>query len=370
MPQVHPVQQDLIQKDESPRNKCHWISICFGFVGICATTLGIFPIKWNKSANTHSFKLLSFSSLFAFFRLVISNFPFSILPVIFLLGGISNEEYQKFVVSTNGTANGTERMHDYGSIMYIVNYVEHSLNLLYFILPFLFAYNMVKPWSKFNEIFTENDELKKSQNYVSAIPPLLGFFVFLIGKAMVCLEYLLLYARLFPNFSQMPITQFTVVSYFLMSPLGLQFLLSVYEFFFYMCLKMFNIFSTIYLEVVEKSEIFLLTEKLICMIDSFKNTFRFFLLVDLTLMMLYWIIHLYNTFSEFKLGLIISGLGSVLIIMAEFLRLMFLTTACSKFTERIDQIINKLEELKSTLGDEDRRVRKLYFITLNFISCV
>ena len=82
---------------------------------------------------------------------------------------------------------------------------------------------------------------------------------------------------------------------------------------------------------------------------AIQGTFGFFLLVDITLMLIYWLLHTYHAYFTFLVILkglnnflvikfnsscfqegVLPATGSALIIMAEFSRIFLLTNAGSK----------------------------------------
>ena len=85
-----------------------------------------------------------------------------------------------------------------------------------------------------------------------------------------------------------------------------------------------------------------------------KQGFALFLLVDLTLMLLFWLTHLYMAYFSLKIG-ILAVINSLLMIIAELWRVVKISYACEHFTETVEQVIVKLEEL-SINNEHDRRV--------------
>ena len=92
--------------------------------------------------------------------------------------------------------------------------------------------------------------------------------------------------------------------------------------------------------------------------DSFHNCFGVFLLVDLSLMFFYWLLHLYDAYFTFQEGPLAAA-GSVLIISAELWRVVLISEAGEKFTEKTTEVVRRLEDMKVTMIDkEDRQVCK------------
>ena len=77
--------------------------------------------------------------------------------------------------------------------------------------------------------------------------------------------------------------------------------------------------------------------------ENIQQGFGRFLLIDLTLMLLFWLIHTFQAYTSVESSYL-QALASVLIIWAEFSRVFYLSTKCGKFTEKSNQVIMKLEE--------------------------
>ena len=156
----------------------------------------------------------------------------------------------------------------------------------------------------------------------------------------------------FPGFLQLPLTLYSkyCVTVFSSLGLGLQFLLSAYEFFFYVTCKDHREMVDILMKTTRKQE------NMITFMDNFQQCFAIFLLFDLSLMFLYWLIHLCNAYFTFQ-ETSLAATGSVLIILAELWRVLLITDACENFTREADKVIMKLQEMKVTMtSSEERRV--------------
>ena len=85
-------------------------------------------------------------------------------------------------------------------------------------------------------------------------------------------------------------------------------------------------------------------------VAAIQGAFGFFLLVDITLMLIYWLLHTYHAYFTFQVILkglnnilvikfhsfcfqegVLPATGSALIILAEFSRIFLLTNASSKY---------------------------------------
>merc|ERR550517_356077 len=86
-----------------------------------------------------------------------------------------------------------------------------------------------------------------------------------------------------------------------------------------------------------------------------------FILIDITLMLIYWLLHLYHAYFTFQEGLLPAS-ASALIILAEFSRVFLLSDTSTKFTSDAEALIARLEDEKTLPEKEhDKQVliRKL-----------
>merc|ERR550517_263546 len=86
-----------------------------------------------------------------------------------------------------------------------------------------------------------------------------------------------------------------------------------------------------------------------------------FILIDITLMLIYWLLHLYHAYFTFQEGPLPAS-ASALIILAEFSRVFLLSDTSTKFTADAENVIARLEDEKTVAEEEhDKQVliRKL-----------
>jgi hypothetical protein len=96
-------------------------------------------------------------------------------------------------------------------------------------------------------------------------------------------------------------------------------------------------------------------EELIYLMENMQQAYSLFLLFDLSLMLLYWLIHLYKAYLTYQYPLFF--IASVLIILAELWRVVLLSCTCGGFTDRTEEVIGRLEEARAAARDgEERRV--------------
>ena len=234
--------------------------------------------------------------------------------------------------------------------------------------------------------------------------PFVAFLLFLMGKVLSLISFILSLEIWQPGLTETkPYTVFAIIGVFLLAPLGLQFFISFQEFVFYSFSSYHSAFVNHLLGVSKRSDgISVKRNTVSCIISpkglnfhealldlrdmmaSMTQIFGPFLLQNLTLMLLYWLLHLYNlclsgyyifaNFSDLShtpLFLQCLGLaGSALIVRwnritqkafatsytnfmiiltnstqilktctsAEFWRVVTLSSACSCFTERVEEV--------------------------------
>ena len=141
----------------------------------------------------------------------------------------------------------------------------------------------------------------------------------------------------------------------------------MYEFYFYNNCHDFNELVRKALTAGENSQTFRTVKQLLIYMESFHQCFGVFLLVDLSLMFFYWLIHLYNAYFTFQEGPL-AACGSVLIIAAELWRVVLISEAGEQFTEKTNDVVSKLEDMRVSFRDkEDRQVCK--YSNKNNLTC-
>ena len=220
---------------------------------------------------------------------------------------------------------------------------------MYYVLPFLFAYSMAKPLEKMIKIAKAEQKVMSKRNLSQIAKPIIAFICFIVGGFLQTISLLLSLERQYPGYTQLPLHVYSIVGVSFLSSLGLQFCLSVYEFYFYTAA---NNFYDLARNVFSLDGHFQHVRQLIVFMDSFQQCYGVFLLVDLTLMFLYWLIHLYNAYFTFQESPLAAS-GSVLIILAELWRVFLLSEACHQFTKEADKVIMKLEEIRATMKSHE-----------------
>ena len=257
---------------------------------------GLVPLKIGGPTRMFEFKLLSISSLFAFVRLLIITFPFLILPLIFIFGGFTKQEYEEKTgkkFSMEFTYQGLDQL-------YIA---EFYINFLIYVLPSAFAFVLVKHLNKshnaavdFKNMMTMEDQ-PSFINVKYVVLPIMGFLLFALGKLLNLIQ---LWSKMHISLMSLYINMYTNICFFLLVHLPLHFLLAVYESYLYQSFSMFKVISSWTLNAKDKSALLKRANMLPTQMEATQRGFGFFILVDITLMLIYWLLHLYHAYFTFQ----------------------------------------------------------------------
>merc|ERR1712062_131952 len=149
--------------------------------------------------------------------------------------------------------------------------------------------------------------------------------------------------------------------FFLLTHLPLHFLLAVFENYLYQNFNMFHVMCSWTLSSESEDGPLKRAQILPDVMEGIQGGFGFFLLIDLTLMLCFWLLHTYFAYFTFQDGLLPTT-ASVLMILAEFSRVFFLSYASSKYTDNAETVIGRLEdEMTPEHAKHDKQVliRKL-----------
>ena len=142
--------------------------------------------------------------------------------------------------------------------------------------------------------------------------PFVAFVLFLVGRVVSLVAYIATFEILLPGLTEKPFTMYIIIATFFFAPLGLQFFLAFQEFVFYSFSTYQAAFANLVLETRKMSSKSDLTKNKITvmpkpglsfheavldlrdMMQSMTQIFGPFLLQNLTLMLVYWLLHLYN----------------------------------------------------------------------------
>ena len=327
-------------------------------VSTLGKVFGQYAMKVDKITEKMEFKLFSCKSLLTLIKLLVFSLPFTVVPSIIYFGGFNDAEWENFVESNNITSGKP----DSEKTREIVKCVDYLSNFSYYVLPFLFAYYMTEPLDNINQISKKERKFMKRKSILQLIPPIVAFILYALGSFLQTTAHVLVIEAECPGFSHLPLNVYSMYGRFVLSSLGLQFLLSSYEFYFYANCHDHNEMVNNLIKTTRKENVFTKVKNMILFMENFQLCFGIFLLFDLSLMFLYWLIHLYRAYFTFQESSLAAS-GSVLIILAELWRVVLISNACENFTEKAKQVIMKLEEMRVTMENrEERRVRQ-------FLSC-
>ena len=273
---------------------------CFRYFFIALTSLlfwsGLSPIKIDKkTGGIANFKLVSLSSVFTFIRLVIFNFPVLILPLILFYGGPAKREYEEI------TGKNFTHQHPIPSLG-VVHYVESYSAFLVFILPLVLSSVQAKPINKMYYIIVKflssfvMEEKPKVVNVKHVLLPLIGFLLYAFGKLLNHIHVLMKF-----DFPLLSINVFMNTCYLFLGHLPLHFLLAMHEHFMYQEFEIFHAMCSWTLRANNGSKALL--ERASCLPDlmeAIQGCFGLFVFVDITLMLVYWLLHTYNAYFAFQ----------------------------------------------------------------------
>ena len=275
--------------------------------------IGFIPFKMGGSTKMYEFKLLSISTLFAFVRLLIVTFPFLILPLIFLFGGPGKQEFEE----TTGEPYNMETPYPGIQELYVA---EFYINFLIYVLPFVFAFVSVEHFNKIYHRQIEFQNMLVTEDRPSFINvkhvlfPVMGFLLFAFGRI---LSLTVIFSKMESIHMTLYINLYANTCYFVLGHLPLHFLLAMYENFLYQNFNMFKAMCSWTLNAKDKSGLLARANMLPGFMEALQEGFQFFILVDITLMLIYWLLHLYHAYFTFQVG--IEKKEKMLIFFPQFL---------------------------------------------------
>ena len=90
------------------------------------------------------------------------------------------------------------------------------------------------------------------------------------------------------------------------------------------------------------------------LVDIVQEEMGTFLFIDMSLMTVQWTMDLAELYFLAKTGQLTSSMGSGVSVLGGLVRVFILTNASEKFTMLVDNIVDKLEDIKIT-EDNDRK---------------
>ena len=133
--------------------------------------------------------------------------------------------------------------------------------------------------------------------------------------------------------------------------LGLDFLLVVYEFYFYNTYFFFDNLTEHVLRTKDTQHLLSLVNDLVSILNNFQETFGWFLFVDLSLLLLFWLSHWFLAAIHIQISALAVA-GPVLVILAELARVVGLSCTCERITTRTLQVAMRLQEVKTGLEEQ------------------
>ena len=287
---------------EVEESKTPWIvRTIFSIILTLVKLTGLVPFTLCLETKSVDFKLLSWRTFFAFLRLVVFTFPFILLPFIFYVGGFVEKAASDAVLAAS-SANGT--FYETSFIGKSVAAIEQYVTFLVYILPFAFAYFLAKPLESIYRIRTaeQNLNLEKSRLAVKgAVFPIFGFVLFFVGKLMHTTTYLN-WCYDIEGFSKYHFYIYNSLSNLILGDFPLHFLLATYEYFFYRNMPSYESLAKRVLKTEDPRLLLDRTKELTVFMKNTQDGYGFFLLVDLTLMLLYWLIHTFKAYFTFQVN--------------------------------------------------------------------
>ena len=270
---------------------------------------GLLPFTLCLETKTVNFKLLSWGTFFAFLRLFVFTFPFILLPFVFLLCGLVEKDGQDAVsaASQNGTWYAASEVGK------LVTNFEVYLNFLAYILPLAFAYFLAKPLESIYRIRSAEHNLNLENSGFAvkgAVFPILGFLLFFAGKLLITDSYIRWYLDI-EGFSEYHFFLYVTLCTLFLIDIPLHFLLATHEYFFYRNMLSYESLAKRALKTDDPRLLLKRIEELTVFMENTQDGFGFFLLVDLTLMLLYWLIHTFKLYFSVQVNLIGSQSGNV-----------------------------------------------------------
>ena len=173
---------------------------------------------------------------------------------------------------------------------------------------------MVQPMNRLTKMGTKAYHQELTSNltgWKELTWPFVAFVLFLVGRVLSLVAFIGTFEILLPGLTEKPFTMYILIATFFFAPLGLQFFLAFQEFVFYSFSTYQAAFANLVLEMRKMSSKSDLTNEIMVlpkpglsfheavldlrdMTESMTQMFGPFLLQNLTLMLVYWLLHLYN----------------------------------------------------------------------------
>ena len=285
-------------RDESHAGFEH-VTGCYKYFTIVGTSFlfwtGILPLKVGGKTEIFEFKLFSMSSLLAFVRLFIITFPLLILPAIFTyVVGFSDKELEDITGDSLDNLTAVDGLSQFYQ-------AEYGMNFLIYVLPFAFAFFAVEPFTKGHYSKIEFQNMSRRATFLDVkqvLFPLMGLLVFALGKLLNLVPIMkdFYYTGLYINL-------YNIICSFFLAHLPLHLMLATYEGLLYQSVNLFQVMSSWTLEANDQETLFVRAKMLPRVMEGIQKGFGFFILVDVTLMLIYWLLHTYHAYFTFQVRL-------------------------------------------------------------------
>ena len=136
------------------------------------------------------------------------------------------------------------------------------------------------------------EEKPKVVNVKNVLLPLIGFLLYVFGKLLNHIHVLMKF-----DFPLLSINVFSNTCYLFLGHLPLHFLLAMHEHFMYQEFEIFHAMCSWTLRANNGSKALIERAKVLPdLMEAIQGGFGLFLLVDLTLMLVYWLLHTFHAF--------------------------------------------------------------------------
>ena len=177
-------------------------------------------------------------------------------------------------------------------------------------LPFAFAYVSVEHFNNSFHVQVEfqNKFIKEDRpnfiNLKQVLFPVVGFLLFLLGKV---LHLSVIFTMMDSIHFTLYINLYSNICYFVLVHVPLHFLLAMYENFLYQSFNMFKVMCSWTLNAADQNTLCERAKMLPVLMEAIQGGFGFFILVDITLMLIYWLLHLYHAYFTFQVGILVKS---------------------------------------------------------------
>ena len=285
---------------EAKEKETPWIvRTIFSIIQTLLKWSGLAPFTFSAETKSVKYKLLSMKTFLCFLRLLIFTFPFAILPFIFLLCGLVEEDAFAAILAVS------ENSYFYSTAGKIVSRFEVYVNVLAYMLPFALPHFLAKPLETIYRIRTAEHNLNLEKSRISiegTIFPMIGFILFFIGKLLSTISYFEWCFNQIEGFSKYHFFIYYRLCTSFCINFPLHFLLATYEYFFYRNLPTYCSLVKRVLKTEDPRLLLTRTKELTIFMECTQNGYGFFLLVDLTLMLLFWLIHTFKAYFTFQVS--------------------------------------------------------------------